>query len=136
METLLEYCKNYIIDHIDNYEGTMHYACDFPMTITEGPNCDGSLTYSTDNAIEFLREWWWDCGEYWKYEKFNFGENYHNPFENPEAYMVCMVIEGCNSILSRCPVIEENWNDKIEITEEVIKQIKEYVEDYDNEELF
>lgn len=136
MKTLLEYCKDYILDHVEDYEGTTHYACDFPYTLTEGPNMDGTLTYSTAEAKDYLREWWWDCGEYWKYEKFNFGENLHNPFDNPEVYMVCMVIEGCYRILSECPVIEENWNDKIEITDEVIKQIKAYVEAYDNEELF
>ena len=128
--------KNYILNHIEDFEGTMHYACDFSQELTQGPNVDGTLTYSTEKAKEYLREWWWDCGQYWKYEKDNFGENYHNPFDNPEAYMVCMVIEGCYHILSGCPVIEDNWAEKIEITEEVIRQIKEYVEDYDNEDLF
>ena len=136
MKTLLQYCKDYIIDHIDDYVGDLIYACDFSMTLTESANIDGSLTYSTKEAKDYLREWWQNCSAYWEYEKSNFGQNLHNPFDNPEAYMVCMVIEGCGTILSRCPVIDENWNNKIEFTEEIIQQIKEFVEQYEDEDLF
>ena len=136
METFVDYCKDYILDNIDNFEGTTHYACDFCMAITEGPNIDGSLTYSRAKAKEYLNEWNDECADYWEFEKNNFGQNFHNPFDNPEAYMVCMVIEGCNSILSRCPYIEKHWNDQIELTAKVIKQIKKFVKDYDNERLF
>jgi hypothetical protein len=64
----------------------------------------------------------------------NFGENTHNPFSEPEAYMVCMVIEGCNAILSKVPFIEENWNEEIELDSERIDEIKKFVEDFDEEE--
>ena len=133
MENFKDYCKNYILDHIDNYEGQAHYGCDFAYTLTEAPNANGTLTYSTHDAIEYLREWWYECGEYWDYEKDNFGENIHNPFDNPEAYMVCMVIEGVNAILANEPHIEESWNDEIELTEEVIEDIKKYVEEFNGE---
>ena len=63
MENFKDYCKNYILDHIDGYEGQSHYGCDFAYTLTEAPNVDGSLTYSTRDAIEYLREWWYECGE-------------------------------------------------------------------------
>lgn len=133
MESFKDYCKNYILDHIDEFAGQSHYGCDFAYTLAEGPNIDGTLTYSTHNAIEYLREWWYECGEYWDYEKDNFGENIHNPFDNPEAYMVCMVIEGVAAILANEPHIEESWNDKLELTKEVIEDIKEYVEEFDGE---
>lgn len=133
MESFKDYCKNYILDHIDGYEGQSHYGCDFAFILTEAPNADGSLTYGTNKAKEYLREWWDECGEYWEYEKDNFGEHLHNPFDEPEAYMVCMVIEGVNAILAKEPHIEESWNDKLELTEEVIAGIKEYVEEFDGE---
>ena len=135
-ESFVDYCKAYIIEHIDGYEGQSHYACDLSSIITEGPNVDGTMTYSTYEAKEYLREWWDEAGEYWQYEKDNFGENLHNPFENPEAYMVCMVIEGCSSILSRCPDLEDNWNEEIELTAEIIQNIKEFVEEFNEESLF
>lgn len=133
MESFKDYCKNYILDHIDGYEGQSHYGCDFAYTLTGEPNVEGTLTYSTYEAKEYLREWWDECGEYWDYEKDNFGENIHNPFDNPEAYMVCMVIEGVNAILANEPHIEESWNDELELTKEVIEDIKKYVEEFDGE---
>ena len=136
IESFFDYCKNYIIDNIENWEGQKKYACDLGNYLTEGPNVDGSLTYSTYKAKEYIREWWDEAGEYWEYEKNNFGENIHNPFDNPEAYMVCMVIEGVNSILSRCQYIEDNWNEEITLDEATIKIIIEQVKEQDDDELF
>ena len=136
LESFFDYCKNYIIDHIEDWEGETKYACDLGGYLTEGPNVDGSLTYSTYMAKEYIREWWYEAGEYWEYEKNNFGENLHNPFDNPEAYMVCMVIEGVNAILSRCQYIEDNWNDEITLNEDTIKMIIEQVNEQDDDELF
>lgn len=136
MENFVDYCKNYILENIENYKGRSEYGADFAYTLTEGPNCDGSLTYSRREAQEYLNEWYDDCSEYWEYEKSNFGENYHNPFENPEAYMVCMVIEGVHSILSHCPIIEENWDDTFVLDDDAIKSICEYVKGYKADSLF
>ena len=133
MEKFVEYCKNYILENIDSFEGNSYYGCDFSHILTDGANCDGSLTYSTSAAIDYIREWWGEAAAYWDYEKDNFGENMHNPFDNPEAYMVCMVIEGVSSILSDAPFIKEGWNDEVEFTAEVIQAIKEYVEQFDED---
>lgn len=136
METLVEYCKNYILENIGNYENESVYGADLAFTITEGPNVDGSLTYSRYEAKKYLNEWYDDCSDYWEWEKSNFGENFNNPFENPEAFMVCMVINGVDIILSRCPIVEENWNDEFELDEEAIKSIREYVENFEDESIF
>ena len=64
LESFLNYCKNYIIDHIEDWEGQTKYACDLGNYLTEGPNIDGSLTYSTYMAKEYIREWWYEAGEY------------------------------------------------------------------------
>lgn len=133
MESFVDYCKNYILDNLANYEGQCIYGSEIGYTITESPNVDGTLTYNAYEAKEYLREWWDECGEYWDYEKDNFGEHFHNPFDEPEAYMVCMVIDGVNAILSNEPHIEESWNDKLELTEEVIEDIEKYVEEFNGE---
>ena len=130
MENFVQYCKDYILDHIDDFEGKSEYGCDWSYTLTQSPNVDGTLTYSTYEASQYLKEWWDECGEYWEYEKDNFGEHLHNPFEEPEAYMVCMVIEGVSAILSNEPHIEESWDEKLELTAEVVTAIKEYVEEF------
>lgn len=133
MENFIEYCKNYIIDHIEDYEGQSHYACDWGSILTDDANYDGTLTYSTENAKDYLKEWWYECGRYFEYENFNFGSA-SNPFENPEAYMVRMVNEGVNAIFTKCPTINEMWDDKVEMTEELINEIKEVAEGIDEDE--
>lgn len=133
MEDFKTYCKNYILDHIGEFEGQMAYGCDFGYALTQEPNANGTLTFSRYDAKEYLREWFDECGEYWWHEEMYFGGHEHNPFNNPEAYMVCMVIAGVNAILANEPHIEENWNDEFELTAEVIESIKVYVEEFDGE---
>lgn len=129
----VEYCKNYILETLEEYEGQDVYACDLGYTLTERMNADGSFTYSTALAIDYLREWWYEASDYWEYEKFNFGENHHNPFDNPEAYIVCMVIEGVNTLLGRCDYIDKHWNDQITLTKQTINTIKKQVAELSDE---
>lgn len=125
MESYSEYCVNHIIDRIYDYVGTSHYGSDFCYAITEDINANGSCTYSTRKAKDYLKEWWDDAADYWNYEKDNFGEHRWNPFESPEAYMVCMVIEGCSYLLGQCDTLEKVWNENFELTEEMADKIVE-----------
>lgn len=140
MEDFIVYCKQYIYDHIDGYRGQKVYLCDLGFTLTDGPNCDGTLTYSTEKAKEYLREWWWDAADYFEYEKDNFGGEYsHNPFENPEVYMVCMVIEGVCTLIDRAITalgLDDQWNDEVELTADLIEKIKGAVEEFNDDKLF
>lgn len=133
LETLTDYCKNFIISNIDNYSDQSIYGCDLGYTITKGINVDGSCTYSTYEAKEYIKFWWDEASDYFQYEKDNFGENLHNPFENPEAYMVCMVIQGVNSLLSQISFIDKNWNNKIKLTKKNIKKIIRGIKDLEVE---
>ena len=137
MKGFVKYCKDYILDHIDNYEGQTHYACDFCFEITNETNANCSLTFNKEEALRYLQEWFDDAVRYWDYEKENFGHNTYSPYDDPEAYMVCMVIEGCSAILSQVPCIDKNWNDEIVINTAVITEIKDFVNGFDeNIELF
>ena len=128
MTNFNDFCKEYICEHLDEMEGVSVYTCDLGYTLAENDDINGTMTYSTKAAIDYIREWWYDCSDYSDYEQNNFGER-TNPFANPEAFIVRMVIEGINSILSQCPIIDENWNDEIELTPKVIETIKEQIED-------
>ena len=123
-EDFMSYCKMHIRLKLFDYQGTTHYACDLAYALCENENRNGTLTFGRTEAIEYIREWWFDCAEYYDYEKFNYGEHLYNPFESPEEYMVCMVIAGVGSILSQCPSIDDAWNNKIELTEEFISQLQ------------
>ena len=135
IEKFFDFCKNYILEEIDEHEGRDVYGADFGIELTEGMCADGTFTYSTEEAKEYLKEWWADAGEYSDYENFNFGER-SNPFDNPERFTTSMVTEGVRTILSRCEFIDNKWNEKFELTEDVIALIKEQVEEQTNDELF
>lgn len=123
METYLDYCKNFIIDNIENLEGQQIYACDLGFELTSAINANGTATYSTYKAEEYLKEWWDEAADYWEYEEDNFDEHRLNPFSDPEAYQVCMIIEGVRSLLGQIPVLGEKWDECIEITPDLIKEV-------------
>lgn len=134
MEKFIEYCKNYIIDNIEAYEGEKVYACDLADTLMSGSHYDGTLTYSRSQAKDYLIEWWDDCANYIDYSILHFGEFRVNPFGNPESFMVGMVSEGIEGILFIVPFIEEHWNkEKITLTPEIIQAIKDGVEEFDDD---
>lgn len=137
MKTFINYCKQYIYDHIDDYRGQKVYPCDLGFTLTEGPNMDGTLTFSTADAKDYLREWWDEASDYYEYERDNFGTGGHNPFENPEAYMVCMVIEGVRALIDQAfMVLDIDYNEMVELTGDLIEQITEKVNENDTYRLF
>ena len=133
--SFLDYCKQYILENIDEHEGRSVYNCDLGIELTEGMCCDGTFTYNTAEAKKYLLEWWDDAAEFSDYENFSFGER-SNPFDNIELFLVKMVAEGVRSILSRCQFIEDNWDKKYELTEDIIAVIKEQVEEQTDDELF
>ena len=128
----IDYCKEHIKEKIYGFVGSTYYGCDFPYELTMEENTNGTLTFSRNAAKDTLGEWWVDCGDYWEYEKDNFGERLYNPFDEPEAYMVCMVIEGCASLLGQTEALNEVWNDKFELTTEFADKIVEQINDIDS----
>lgn len=138
MENFVDYCKDYIEETIDGYVGQTMYLCDFSWTLTEGPNADGSLTYSTYLAKQYLAEWWEEASEYYEYSKEMLG-TIQNPFDDPEAYMVCMVIEGVRSLVDSAISelgMDDQWNDEVELTEELARKIVECVKSDNRISLF
>lgn len=138
METFIDYCKNYATEHLELRIGQKVYPEDLGFDLTEGPNMDGSLTYSRKAAEEYLREWWEDAADYFDYAKSQFGE-VMNPFEDPEGYMVCMVIEGVRIMVDTA--LDElgymNIEDgKLELTEEVVGKISEHIKNNDIRRIF
>lgn len=136
METFIDYCKNYVLEHLSEHEGREVYLCDLGFTLTEYPNCNGTLTYSREEAKNYLREWWNEADDYFRYEKDNFGTA-RNPFENPEAYMVCMVIEGVRELIDAAlGELNLDYNEKEVLSPDTIVAIKQCVINNDSEQLF
>ena len=46
-----------------------------------------------------------------------------NPFQEPEKAHVWLLLEASQSVLSKLPTIDKNWNENIELTPKVIKKL-------------
>lgn len=142
MKELKNDLKNYMFKEMEKalyeYEDTEHYACDLGYTLFEGANIDGSYTYSTYEAKEWIKEHWEDIGEVVEEITFGMGaESIPNVFERPEAFMVVIMLELSSYMIGKCPFIEKNWNNQITLTNKNIKRIiKELQENNDTFEVY
>lgn len=140
MENLKNELKNYVFKELKkklyNYEDTSSYSCDLNYMLFEGENADGTYTYSTKDALDWIKEYWDDIGEVVEELKFQFGgmDYIPNVFERPEAFMVVIIIELAGYMLSQCPFINDNWNEEITLTKENIEKIINELEENNNTE--
>lgn len=121
----VEELKEKIIGRLSDYAGGNHYACDLAHTLFEGESANGSVLCNTYATKEFIKENWdlfADLVEYWKDST---GETL-NPFAEPEKCHVIFEKEAASAILSRCPTIEEKWN-------EMIKKLSKEINAFDGD---
>lgn len=118
--------KDLIKERLYNYEGQECYICDLAYTLFEGENIDGSFTYSYYWSKELIRKYWDDFSEI--YDEFiaECGkENSINVLEEPEKFVVIMLLEQASQLLSNYDnkFIEDNWNNEIVLNKKNIKEI-------------
>ncbi|MFO0090035.1 MAG: hypothetical protein ACK518_04465 [bacterium] len=114
--------KNTIIDRLNDYSGNSYYACDLANTLFEGENANGSVLCNTYQTKEFIKANFDLFGDLVEYVK----DNMHftlNPFQEPEKAHVWLLLQASQSILSKLPTIDKNWNNQIELTPKMIKQL-------------
>lgn len=124
-----------IIDRLYDYEETKVYACDLSYKLFEGENIDGTFTYSTYKAKEWVKDNFDDIGEVWEELQFQFGSDFlkdFNMFDNPEKFMVLIILESASYLIGKCKLIEDNWNSKITLDKKTIKTLKEQLKELDD----
>lgn len=116
------YCRDYICDRIHDHVGRVLYTCDIAHEITMSASIDGSATYSAIEASEYLKCWWQDCAAFDLYYKETYCESCGlSAFADSEAYMVCMIVAGVESLLNQCETIQ--LNEKVQITSDLADKI-------------
>lgn len=124
-----------IIDKLYDYEGTEVYACDLGYKLFEGENIDGTFTYSSYEAKQWVKENFDDIGEVWEELQFQFGGDFlkdYNMFDNPEKFMVLIILESASYLIGKCKLIEDNWNDEITLDKKTIETLKEQLKELDD----
>lgn len=114
---------NRILDKLEDLRDCdeKFYGCDLAYSLFESENVDGTATYSTYEAQEWIKEYFDEIGDVVEEIKFSLGaENIYNPFTQAEVFMVTIILEGASYILSQCELIDQNWNDEFVLTNENI----------------
>ena len=124
-----------IIDRLYDYEDEKIYACDLAYKLFESENIDGTFTYSSYNAKNWIKENFDDIGEVWENLTFEFSGDFlkdYNLFDNPEKFMVLIILESASYILGQCEFLDNNWNDEITLNKENIEIIEKQLKEKDN----
>ena len=129
--------KNTIIDRLNDYSGGSYYGCDLSYALFEGENVNGSVLCNTWQTKEFIKANFDLFGDLVAHCKDNL-DMVLNPFQEPEKAHVVLLLEASQSILSQCKLIDENWNNEIELTDKLIKKLTKQINDLqiDENDLF
>lgn len=137
---------NYVIDllirKLEDYEDTSIYGCDMAYTLLEQYNIDGSITYNTYNAIEWLKDNIQDIYDFLPtiktmYDNDFYDEEFYaklcvNILDSPEKAMTIICLEKAREILSSLKFINDNWDNEIVLNKKNINIIKKELENYEN----
>lgn len=122
-----------LIEELENYKDVEVYACDLAYTLLEEYNIDGTITYSTYDAKEWIKNNFNDLGEIVEEIQAN-GLEVPNVFDRPEAFMVTIYLEVASYLMAQCKFIDEHWDDTIILNDVNISTItKQLKEQKDNE---
>jgi hypothetical protein len=123
MAAIKEFVADVLTDKLDEYEGTSSYGADLAYHLLERYNVDGSYTYSTYEAKQWVASCFDELGEIVE-EMTEEGLAPCNVFDNPEGFQVCIMLYVAGELLGQCDTVNEFWNEEQELTKEIIAKIK------------
>ena len=121
------YIKDTILERLEEMEGESVCVSDLASEITMEDNNAGTFIVYTIEAKQFIKDFMKEAQETYEDHIFQFGEEdsfIPNPFKDPNGYSFFMEDYGVRKLLNNIPFIEDNWDEEIVITPEVIKQIR------------
>ena len=126
LNELEKYVRDGIIEKLNQGICENEYGCDLAYSLFESENIDGTFTYNTYEAEEWIKIYFDEIGEVVEDIELNLGkESIPNPFTNAEQFQIVIILEVSQYLLSRCEYIEDNWNNEIELTGDVVELIIE-----------
>lgn len=129
-----EYMKNYILEKLENMEGTTCYICDLSGDLYQDDNINGTITFNRAEAEQFIKEHVDEYKNTIKYWNFHAGAEFSNNialayFENSEKAHCLLVFCYVDAILNLWLGKRDDWNEEKEITPDFIQEIKENLDD-------
>lgn len=124
-----DFVKSEIVYKLEKLENSICddsvYACDLAYELFRNENIDKSFFYDTVKAKNWISEYFEDLSEIIEELQFRFDKDFCNKilldfFKNPDCFIVVIVLEVADYLLGQCKYINENWDDKIILTNDVI----------------
>lgn len=130
MSNLKEYVIDEMIEHLEDMKGIVVCGCDLDYKIFEQEIHNGSYTCSTYKAIEWVKEYFKELVEVVEEINDNCDKEFlPNVFEETERFQLTCMFEISSYLIGECEIVQENWDDEIELTEENIKIICKQLEE-------
>ena len=116
-----------MIDNLDDLEGREGYVSELAFTLFESENIDGSMTYSTYKAEQWVAEHFHDLADVVEGMAADWDIT-PNPFNNPEVFMVQVVLYLAEQLVYESDYLlrgrDEEEIDAITYDEETIALIR------------
>lgn len=116
-----------MLDNLDTLEGRDGYISELAFTLFEGENIDGTMTYSTHQAEQWIMTHFRDLADVVEEMKREWDIT-PNPFANPEAFMVQVVLYLAESLVYESDYLrrgrDEEESDAITYDAETIALIR------------
>lgn len=123
METIKDFVIDVLKDKLDEYEETYQYGSELVYDLLQQYNVDGSYTYNTCEAKQWVQEHFDELGNIVSDMKEE-GLPPCNVFDDPEAFQVQIMLFVASDLLAMCETVEEAWNDEIILDKDIIDRIK------------
>lgn len=124
MATIKEFVADVLMDKLDEYKGTFSYGADLAYDLLEEYNVNGSYTYSTYKAKLWIQKYFDELADIVN-DMTEEGIPPCNVFDNPEAFVVQIILYVAGGLLGQCDTVAAFWDEEQELTEEIIAKIKE-----------
>ena len=127
-----DFVKSEIVCKLEDFDNSICdnsiYVCDLASELFENENIDGKFFYDTVKAKKWLSEHFDDLSEIIEELQSQFDDDFCNKimldfFNNPDCFIVVIVLEVASYLLGQCKYINENWEDEIILTNDVIDTI-------------
>ena len=116
-----------MIVNLDDMEGREGYVSDLAFDLFEGENMNGTITYDREEAQEWIAELFHDMGDVIE-EMAAEWDMTPNPFSNPEAFQVQVVIFIASRLIDCSDFVARRYEeecDTITYDTETIETIKQ-----------
>lgn len=124
MATIKDFMVDVLKDKLDEYEGTYQYGSELAYDLLQQYNVDGSYTYDTCEAKQWVVKNFDELADIVN-DMTEEGIPPCNVFDNPECFMVQIMLYVAGGLLGQCDTVTEVWNEEFTLEADVIKKIKE-----------